>query len=257
MTGAAIEAWKLTKDLKGSFSKKAVRVLDDVSLSILRRETYGLLGPNGAGKTTTFKILLGLMRPTKGKVSVLGLEAGHPEVLKRVGFLPENPYFYSHLTGREFLDFAGQLFGIKSHERKERINQLLHLVSIQDAACLPMRKYSKGMLQRLGIAHSLINDPEIIFWDEPMSGLDPIGRKDVRMILIKLKEQGKTIFFNSHLLPDVNEVCDRVGVMHLGRLIAEESIANISSGGNYLALEEYFLTKIEEAVRVDEGKPQQ
>jgi ABC-2 type transport system ATP-binding protein len=222
MTDAAIEASMLTKDLTSGFSRKPVRVLEGVNISVSRGETYGLLGPNGAGKTTTLKLFLGLIRPTSGNVRVLGLEAGNRDILREIGFLPEDPYFYSHLSGREFLDFVAQLFGINAKIRKERARELLKLVSIGEAADVAMRKYSKGMLQRLGIAQSLINDPEVIFWDEPMSGLDPIGRKDVRLILAELKEQGKTIFFNSHLLPDVNEVCDRVGVLHSGRLVRKE-----------------------------------
>lgn len=168
-------------------------------------------------------------------------------MLGKVGFLPENPYFYSHLTGRECLDFVGSLFGLARAERKERIETLLAQVKMLEAAEVPMRKYSKGMLQRIGIAQSLLNDPEIIFWDEPMSGLDIIGRRDVRQILHMLKDKGRTIFFNSHLLPDVNEVCDNVGVLHKGRLIAEKKIERTSAPGSYKELEEYFLHVIGEA----------
>lgn len=248
MTDAAIEASKLSKDVVSSFLRKRVRVLHGLDLTVQKRETYGLLGPNGAGKTTTLKILLGLMRPTEGTVKVLGERAGALKALERIGFLPEQPYFYSHLTGREFMDFAGRLFGFDSKQRSERTTELLEMVALEKAAYdKPMRKYSKGMLQRLGIAQSLVNDPEILFWDEPMSGLDPIGRRDVRKILAKLKEQKKTIFLNSHLLPDVNEVCDRVGVLHHGKLVAEENISTISSTGNYRDLEDYFLTVIGES----------
>lgn len=242
-----VEAQKLSKDRVSSFLRNRVRVLDELSLSIGRGETYGLLGPNGAGKTTTLKLLLGLLRPDSGTVTVLGKPAGHPEALGRVGFLPENPYFYSYLTGMEFLDFVASLFGIPKPERKEKLPHLIRLVGIETAKDTPMRKYSKGMLQRLGIAQSLINDPAVIFWDEPMSGLDPIGRRDVRTILLNLKEKGKTIFLNSHLLPDVNEVCDRVGILHKGKLIREDTIANISKGGSYADLEEFFLTAIGQA----------
>jgi ABC-2 type transport system ATP-binding protein len=241
VTDTAIEASKLTKDVFSSFLRKRTPVLRGVDLRIDRGETYGLLGPNGAGKTTTLKILLGLMKPTSGEAFVLGKRAGDTDCLKRIGFLPENPYFYSHLTGHEFLDFIGQLFGMPAGKRSERAQELLALVKMTDDKDKPMRKYSKGMLQRLGIAQSLINDPEIIFWDEPMSGLDPIGRKDVRLIVQALKKTGKTIFFNSHLLPDVHEVCDRVGVMNKGRLIAQESMAKITARGGYRELESYFL----------------
>ncbi|HEY9732110.1 MAG TPA: ABC transporter ATP-binding protein [Drouetiella sp.] len=248
MTEAAIEASKLSKDVVSSFLRKRVRVLHGLDLTVETSETYGLLGPNGAGKTTTLKILLGLMRPTEGSARVLGQTAGEPQALARVGFLPEQPYFYSHLTGREFMDFAGRLFGLDAKQRAARTKELLELVALDKAAYdKPMRKYSKGMLQRLGIAQSLVNDPDLLFWDEPMSGLDPIGRRDVRKILASLKERKKTIFFNSHLLPDVNEVCDRVGVLNHGKLVAEEKISTISSTGNYRDLEDYFLTVVGES----------
>lgn len=248
MTEAAIEASRLSKDVVSSFLRKRVRVLHALDLTIENSETYGLLGPNGAGKTTTLKILLGLMRPTEGSARVLGETAGNTKALARVGFLPEQPYFYSHLTGREFMDFAGRLFGLNDKQRAERTAELLELVALDKTAYdKPMRKYSKGMLQRLGIAQSLVNDPDVLFWDEPMSGLDPIGRRDVRKILASLKEKKKTVFFNSHLLPDVNEVCDRVGVLNRGKLVAQEKISTISSTGNYRDLEDYFLTVVAES----------
>ncbi|MDZ4832636.1 MAG: ABC transporter ATP-binding protein [Candidatus Melainabacteria bacterium] len=239
-----IEARGLKKDRVSSFLLKRSPILDDLSLTVREGETYGLLGPNGAGKTTTVKILVGLIKPDSGDALVLGQKAGEPEALKQIGFLPENPYFYSHLTGYEFLEFIGQLFALKKKELKERMAELLELVGMTADANQPMRKYSKGMLQRLGIAQSLINNPKVIFWDEPMSGLDPIGRRDVRKILERLKSEGKTIFFNSHLLPDVSDVCDRVGVLVKGKLVAEDSIKDIERGGGYKDLEEYFLTKV-------------
>ncbi len=246
MTGLnVIEARGLCKDRVSSFLLKRSMVLDNLSLTVKQGETYGLLGPNGAGKTTTVKILLGLMKPDRGEVSVLGKTAGDHSSLKRIGFLPENPYFYSHLTGLEFLEFIARLFGLKRFEIKDRIKDLLRMVSMEADANKPMNKYSKGMLQRLGIAQSLINDPDILFWDEPMSGLDPIGRRDVREIINQLKRNGKTIFFNSHLLPDVNEVCDRVGVLVKGRLVTEEEIRNIDQGGGYRDLEDFFLAQAE------------
>ncbi len=238
----------LSKDRVSSFLRKRIRTLDQLNLSVHRGETYGLLGPNGAGKTTTIKVLLGLLRPDSGEIRILGKPPGHPEALKSIGFLPENPYFYSHLTGMEFLEFVGQLFGLEGSQadlRKQR-EELVDSVGLsRQWADKPMNQYSKGMLQRLGIAQSLVNDPEILFLDEPMSGLDPIGRRDIREILHRLKKQGKTVFFNSHLLPDVNEVCDRIGIMNQGKLIAEEEIANISRGDSYKDLEDYFLEKIE------------
>jgi ABC-2 type transport system ATP-binding protein len=249
MTDAAIEASKLTKDVFSSFLRTRMRVLTGVDLKIARGETYGLLGPNGAGKTTTLKLLVGLIKPTSGYARVLGSQAGDRQALQRIGYLPENPYFYSHLTGREFLEFIGCLFGMPAKLRRHRAEELMEMVRMRPAAELEMRKYSKGMLQRLGIAQSLINDPEVIFLDEPMSGLDPIGRLDVRNILKSLKESGKTIFFNSHLLPDVAEVCDRVGVLHRGTLVAEEQVRTISASGSYRDLEEYFLGMVAKEVR--------
>ncbi len=242
-----IEARGIIKDRIGGLMRKKTRVLNELELIVKEGEVYGLLGPNGAGKTTTLKILLGLLKPDKGEISILGKEVGNLQGLAQIGFLPENPYFYSHLTGSEFLDFIAQLFSIKKQERIKRKAELLKLVKLENYADEPMHKYSKGMLQRLGIAQSLINDPSLIFWDEPMSGLDPIGRKDVREILRDLKSKNKTILLCSHLLPDINDLCDRVGILFAGKLIAEEEVKNISKEGSYLGLEEFFLTKIEEA----------
>ncbi|MDX2108418.1 MAG: ABC transporter ATP-binding protein [Candidatus Melainabacteria bacterium] len=242
-----IEARGIIKDRIGGFMRKKTRVLNELELKVQEGEVYGLLGPNGAGKTTTLKILLGLLKPDQGEISILQKEVGNLQGLAQIGFLPENPYFYSHLTGNEFLDFIAQLFSIKGPERAKRKAELLKLVKLEAFANEPMHKYSKGMLQRLGIAQSLINDPALIFWDEPMSGLDPIGRKDVREILRDLKSKGKTVLLCSHLLPDINDLCDRVGILFAGKLIAEEEVKNISKEGSYLGLEEYFLTKISEA----------
>jgi ABC-2 type transport system ATP-binding protein len=247
VTAAAVEASNLTKDVFSSFLRKRTRVLNGVSLNVSCGETYGLLGPNGAGKTTTLKILLGLMKPTSGKANVIGFPAGDQAALQRIGYLPENPYFYSHLTGREFLEFIGQLFSMNAARRRARATELLELVHMSKAENEEMRTYSKGMLQRLGIAQSLMNDPELVFWDEPMSGLDPLGRMDVRSILKHLKERGKTVFFNSHLLPDVFEVCDRVGVMNSGKLVAQTAVSEISASGDYRALETYFLKMVTES----------
>ncbi len=241
MISPVIVTEHLTKDHMSHFLRKRFRALDGLTLSVDRSETYGLIGLNGAGKTTTLKLLLGLLKPTSGSVSVLGSPGGAQQTLRKIGFLPESPHFYSYLTGAEFLDFSGKVFGLTKVECKERAADLLKMVSLTEAAKTAIGKYSKGMMQRLGIAQSLINDPEIIFWDEPTSGLDPIGRRDVRMILLKLKEQGKTIFLNSHLLPDVNEVCDRVGVLHRGRLVGTDKISSITGGGSYQDLEAYFL----------------
>jgi len=242
---AAVESSDLTKELTTQFLRRRFRVLDKVTLTVNRGETYGLIGLNGAGKTTTLKLLLGLSRPTSGKVTVLGAPPGSKRALARLGFLPENPYFYSHLTGRECLDLISSLFGLERSKRRAKTEELLSLVKMNDSADVPMRKYSKGMLQRIGIAQCLINDPELILLDEPMSGLDILGRRDMRAILQNLKKEGRTIFFNSHLLPDVAEICDRVGILHKGRLIAEKSIGEDRASGQSVDLEDYFLKTLE------------
>jgi ABC-2 type transport system ATP-binding protein len=241
MTDTVIEVQGLVKDHYSNFLRRRFRALDGLSLKVFKGETYGLLGPNGAGKTTTQKLLLGLLKPTTGTISVLGREAGNKETLSRIGFLPENPYFYAYLSATEFLDFFAHLFNIKKNERRQRIKELLQLVSLSEAGNRPIRKYSKGMMQRLGIAQALLNDPELLFFDEPNSGLDPIGRRDVRRIMLMLKEQGKTVFFNSHALPDVKEICDRVGVLHRGKLAGEGSIKDICKQGTSQELEDYFM----------------
>lgn len=253
MTSPVIEAANLSKDYFSNVLRRRTRVLDGLTLALGAHETYGLLGLNGAGKTTTLKLFLGLLKPTTGKAEVFGLPAGDCRALCRIGFLPENPYFYSYLTATEFLDFVGQTFGLTVRERRDRASELLEMVSMSEAQDIPVWKYSKGMLQRLGIAQALINDPEVIFLDEPMSGLDPIGRRDVRLIFNKLKDRGKTVFLNSHLLPDVNEVCDRVGVLHRGSLVGQSTVAAIVKGGSYRDLEDYFL----ETVSCAEAKRQE
>lgn len=237
---AVIEAKNLTKVRALSRESFAVRGLN---LSIASGTTYGLIGPNGAGKTTTIKLLLGLLRPTAGTAEVLAKPAGHADALSQIGYLPESPYFYSHLTGREFLTFSGQLFGLESAVLKERIEKLLKRVSLEKRAQEKTGKYSKGMLQRLGLAQALVNDPQVLFLDEPMSGLDPQGRMDMRRILTELKAEGKTIFFNSHLLPDVALLCDTVGIMYEGQLVAQESIIKLSPERNAQELEKFFLEK--------------
>ena len=190
-------------------------------MTVYQGETFGLLGPNGAGKTTLLKILLGITRPSTGQAEILGHQVGDRKVKQRIGYLPENPYFYETLTGWELLEYAAGLFRLSPATQRKRIPDLLDQVELSRkiARTKPLRQYSKGMLQRVGLAQALINDPDIVFLDEPMSGLDPTGRYRVREVILSLKSQGKTIFFNSHILSDVEMICDRVAILAQGRLI--------------------------------------
>lgn len=214
-----IKTENLTKVFKVGLTGRRVTALNDLHLEVRRGEIFGFLGPNGAGKTTTIKILMGLIYPTKGKAWLMDRELGDVEVKSHIGFLPEQPYFYDYLTSNEFLEFYGQLFGLERKELRTRLKSLLALVGLEKAADIQLRKFSKGMLQRIGIAQALINHPELIVLDEPMSGLDPIGRKDIRDIILRLKEEGKTIFFSTHIIPDVEMICDRVGILMNGELV--------------------------------------
>jgi ABC-2 type transport system ATP-binding protein len=198
--------------------RKKIRAVESVSFEVHKNEIFGFVGPNGAGKTTTIKMLMGLIYPSAGSIELLGKRVPDIEAKRHIGFLPENPYFYDYLTGTELLDFVGQLFGLSREERRSRIERLLDLVGLSRAGKLPLRKYSKGMLQRVGIAQALINDPELVVLDEPMSGLDPIGRKEIRDLIVKLKDDGKTVFFSTHILSDVELICDRVAIVVGGRL---------------------------------------
>jgi len=215
----AVETVGLTKDYRAGFWRgRPKRALDGLDLRVEGPEIFGLLGPNGAGKSTTLKILLRLIFPTSGTARILGRDAGDVSLHARVGYLPENPYFYDHLTAEEFLSYAGQLFGLATSERRRRVDELLEQVGISDSRRLPLGKFSKGMTQRLGIAQALINDPEVLFLDEPMSGLDPLGRREVRDLILQLKAEGKTVFFSTHILSDAEMLCDRVAILNQGRL---------------------------------------
>jgi ABC-2 type transport system ATP-binding protein len=232
---AVVETWNINKIYRtGFWLNQKVQSLTNFSLSVRQGETFGLLGPNGAGKTTLLKILLGVIRPTSGRAVLLGRPIGDRATKQRVGYLPENPYFYDFLTAWEFLEFVGGLFQIPASKQKQRIPQLLDLVGLaqKTAKKKQLRQYSKGMMQRVGMAQALINDPELVFFDEPMSGLDPLGRYQVREIILSLKEQGKTIFFNSHVLTDVEQICDRIAILARGELICVGSLEEILGSAN-------------------------
>jgi ABC-2 type transport system ATP-binding protein len=215
----ALEIQGLAKDYAVGFWKKTSRTaLKSLHLNVTQGETFGFLGPNGAGKTTTLKLLMGIIFPTSGTATILGRDIRDPEVKRKVGFLPEQPYFYDYLSAPELLDYYARLSGVPAGTRQSRITELLERVGLQDVGNKQLRKFSKGMLQRVGIAQAIIHDPEIVFLDEPMSGLDPVGRHDVRELIQHLKDQGKTIFFSTHILSDAEALCDRVGVIHKGEL---------------------------------------
>src|SRR5581483_5262176 len=225
----------LVEDLTKSFNpnwpwRTPITALAGLSFSVSRGEIYGFLGPNGAGKTTTLKILMGLMRATSGKAEILGKPAGDVETRRRIGFLPEAPYFYDYLTAEEFLSFYGHLAGIDRGALACRVTELLDLVGLSEARTRQLRKFSKGMLQRIGLAQALIHDPELIILDEPMSGLDPIGRKQIRDLILSLRDQGKTVFFSTHIVPDVEMICDRVGIVVKGKLLASGRVDELVSG---------------------------
>ncbi|MGZ5481841.1 MAG: ATP-binding cassette domain-containing protein [Pyrinomonadaceae bacterium] len=217
---SVVEIENLTKDYEvGFWRKRKVRALDGLSLKVEPRQIFGFLGANGAGKTTTLKLLMRLIFPTAGRASILGQDISDISMHQRIGYLPENPYFYDYLTPREFLDYSGQLFGLDSATRKRRAQELLTRVHLdQESWDRQLRKLSKGMLQRVGLAQALINDPEIVFLDEPMSGLDPVGRREVRDLIATLRTEGKTVFMCSHILSDIEVLCDNVAILKQGRL---------------------------------------
>jgi ABC-2 type transport system ATP-binding protein len=215
-----IEIENLVKDYEiGFFRKRHVRALDNLSLTVNQGEIFGFLGANGAGKTTTLKLLMRLIFPTAGTARILGHDINDIEMHSRIGYLPENPYFYDYLTALEFLNFCGQVFGFSKSARNKSARELLARVSLDESKWnTQLRKFSKGMLQRVGLAQALINDPDVVFLDEPMSGLDPIGRRQVRDLIAALKQEGKTVFMCSHILSDIEILCDRIAILKRGRL---------------------------------------
>jgi ABC-2 type transport system ATP-binding protein len=226
---AAISIDGLTKDYQvGFWRKRPYRALDGLSLEVQPGEIFGFLGPNGAGKTTTLKLLMQLIFPTSGRAEILGRPVGDVAARQRIGYLPENPYFYDYLTAEELLQYFANLFGYSRSEARTRAARLLDRVGIgAERRRQQLRKYSKGMIQRVGIAQTLLNDPEVIFLDEPMSGLDPLGRREVRSLILELRDQGRTVFFSSHILSDAEALCSRVAVVAGGRLAATGRLSDM------------------------------
>src|SRR5688500_15284769 len=224
----AIRTENLTKHYSvGFWRPRPYRALEALTLRVAAGEVFGFLGPNGAGKTTTLKLLMQLIYPTAGHAEILGRPVGDIDVKRRIGYLPENPYFYDHLTAEELLEYFGALFGFKAAERRRRASALLDEVGIGAERRLQLRKFSKGMLQRVGIAQALINDPEVVFFDEPMSGLDPLGRREIRQLILRLRDRGCTVFFSSHVLSDAETLCSQVAIVAAGRLIASGNLSEL------------------------------
>src|ERR671927_604398 len=235
----AVEIDQLTKDYEvGFLRKRKVRALDGLSLSVGRGEIFGFLGANGAGKTTTLKLLMRLMYPTSGNARVLGRDIGDTSMHADIGYLPEHPYFYDYLTARELLEYCAELFGYGAAERRRRAADLLARVRLDEKAWdKQLRKFSKGMLQRVGLAQALVNDPSVVFLDEPMSGLDPVGRREVRDLIAGLRQTGTTVFLCSHILSDIEVLCDRVAILRRGRLAHIGRLEELRETGGVRAME--------------------
>jgi ABC-2 type transport system ATP-binding protein len=217
MSDVVLRADRLSKTFRSGFVRRRVEAVREVSFDVRRGEVFGFLGPNGAGKTTTLKMLMGLIFPSGGRAEVLGLPVPALAAKRRLGYLPETPYFYDYLTPEEFLDLVGALSDVARAERRARAARLLERVGLGHARGRPLRKFSKGMLQRVGIAQALMGDPELVVLDEPMTGLDPLGRKEIRDLILELKKEGRTVFYSTHILPDVEMTCDRVAMVFGGR----------------------------------------
>jgi ABC-2 type transport system ATP-binding protein len=227
---AAIEILGLEKTYSiGFWRKRPKHALRPLDLKVEEGEIFGFLGPNGAGKTTTLKLLMGLIFPTAGSARILGMDIDDPRMKAQIGFLPEQPYFYDYLTARELLDYYGQLSGLEAKQRSSRVNDVLKRVGLPDVGGVQLRKFSKGMLQRVGIAQAILHDPKVVFFDEPMSGLDPMGRREVRDLMAQLKLEGKTVFFSTHILSDAEALCDRVAIIHQGELRGVGAVADLTS----------------------------
>jgi len=225
---AVLEIEGLTKVYRSLFTPAGVRAVDNLNLTVRQGETYSIVGPNGSGKTTTLKILLGLIFPTAGSATIFGKDIADLSVRERIGFLPEDAYLYDCFSGEELLDFYASLFGYSKARRRELVDELLTLVGMQANRKVPFRECSKGMRQRIALAQALVNDPELLILDEPTSGLDPAGRHQMTLLIQEMKRRGKTILLCSHFLAEVEEVCDRVGIMYRGRLVAEGTLSELA-----------------------------
>lgn len=219
----------LHKSFKTGFIPKRKKILKGLSLEVQAGEIFGYLGPNGAGKTTTIKCILGLIFPDSGSIEIFGHPNLSLKAKEKIGFLPENPYFYDYLTATEFLRFYSDITLVKKEDRQSQINNLLDIVGLKHAADLQLRKFSRGMLQRIGLAQSLINNPSLVLLDEPLGGLDPVGRKEMRDVIVELKEEGKTVFLSSHILQDIEMICDRVAILVEGQIINQGPLQDLIS----------------------------
>lgn len=246
---SAIKIKGLTKEYFNKATSKMVRAVDDLHLDVHKGEIFGFLGPNGAGKTTTIKMLLGLIFPTKGDAWIFGKPIGDVSIKRRLSYLPESPYFYEYLTGRQVLDFYARLFGVPANERKKKIDALLEQVGLSRDGDKTLRNYSKGMLQRIGVAQALINDPDLLFLDEPTSGLDPMARIEIRDLIIRLKQQGKTVFLSSHQLLEVELICDRVSILNRGKLLKAGKLDELLPSGRVEIVAEHVDDGAAEKIR--------
>lgn len=255
----AIETFGLTKIFSDWWGRAKVYAVDDLNLQVHRNEVFGFLGPNGSGKTTTLKMLLGLLHPTKGRALVLGGDGADPKINARVGFLPEESYLYKYLNARETLDFYGRLFGLPPKLRKMRIEALLEMVGLKAVANRAVGTFSKGMARRIGLAQALINDPDLLILDEPTTGLDPIGTRQIKDLIIKLAERGKTILLCSHLLADVEDVCDRIAILYGGRIQSQGRVRDLLQQTNKRqiitgAISDATVTKIKQLVEKENAE---
>jgi len=258
-THYAIETFSLTKIFPDWWGRAKVIAIDELDLKIRHNEIYGLLGPNGSGKTTTLKVLLSLLRPTKGRAVVLGGDTSDPKISAQIGYLPEESYLYRYLSARETLDFYGRIFGLAAKTRKMRIDTLLEMVGLTGMANRPVGTFSKGMARRIGLAQALINDPELLILDEPTSGMDPISTRQMKDLFLQLSNRGKTILLCSHLLADVEDVCDRIGILYGGRMQVEGQVKSLLQHSDEKQIHtgpisDEALRQIEQVVRAEQAK---